>query len=128
MSNKLNTLSAMWLLIVFITAGCNDSTPSEPVEDTISFSNDVLPIFQQHGCSSCHGGEAGLFVTTVQGLLTGGDNGPAVIPGDSENSLLIQKLSPEPPFGGRMPLGGTPVPESQQTIIKEWIDEGAKDN
>jgi len=118
----------MWLLAVFLTAGCNDSTPSEPVEDIISFSNDVLPIFQQHGCSSCHGGEAGLFVTTVQGLLAGGENGPAVIPGDSQNSMLIQKLSPNPPFGGRMPLGSSPVPESQQNIIKQWIDEGAEDN
>jgi hypothetical protein len=117
------------IMNAFLVVGCDDS-PSNPNEHTppVSFSQDILPIFQQHGCTSCHGGEAGLFVTSVEGLLQGGDHGPAIIRNDAENSNLIGKLSPNPPFGERMPLGASPVPENQQNTIKQWINEGAEDN
>lgn len=122
----------MLFINALLVVGCDD-TPSDPtenglVEERVSFLEDILPIFTQHGCTSCHGGEAGLFVTTVAGLLEGGDNGPAIEPGDAKNSLLIQKLSSNPPFGDRMPQGAPPVPESQQNTIKQWINEGAEDN
>jgi hypothetical protein len=128
----INCVVAVLFINALLVVGCDDS-PSDPtdnnnVEERVSFVEDILPIFTQHGCTSCHGGEAGLFVTTVEGLLEGGDNGPAIEPGDAENSLLIQKLSPDPPFGDRMPQGAPPVPESQQNTIKQWINEGAEDN
>jgi len=128
----INGVVAVFFINAFLLVGCNES-PSDPedkndTENVISFSDDIIPIFTQHGCTTCHGGEAGLFVTTVGGLLEGGDNGPAIVPGDAENSLLIQKLSPNPPFGDRMPQGAPPVPESQQNTIKRWINEGAEDN
>jgi hypothetical protein len=123
--------SILTVLIInaMLVVGCDES-PSNPNENLlpVSFSQDILQIFQQHGCTSCHGGEAGLFVTTVGGLLQGGDHGPAIIRNDAENSNLVRKLSSNPPFGERMPLGASPVPENQQNTIKQWINEGAEDN
>ncbi len=128
----INFVVAVLFINAFLVVGCDDSS-SEPeynddMENFISFMDDIIPIFTQHGCIACHGGEAGLHVSTVEGLLEGGDNGPAIVPGEAENSLLIQKLSPNPPFGDRMPQGAPPVPESQQNTIKQWINEGAEDN
>jgi hypothetical protein len=95
---------------------------------TRSFSADVLPILNDYGCTGCHGGSGGLFVGSPGQLLQGGAHGPAVIPGDADGSLLIQKLAVTPPFGDRMPAGGPYLPEPVIQIIKDWINEGAHEN
>jgi len=106
-------ITSVLFINALLVVGCDDSSTDPPMEE-VSFINDVLPIFQQHECAACHGGEAGLFVTTVQGLLDGGENGPAIDPGNADNSLVIQKLSLNPPFGDRIPQGASAVPESRR--------------
>lgn len=118
------------LLFSFVLIGCNDDDPVGPNDD-VSFSEHVLPIFQQNHCLDCHGAtlqENNLRVDSVAELLEGGDSGPAVIPGDADGSLLIQQMSDDPPLGNRMPLGFPPVPQNQQNTIRTWINEGAQDN
>ena len=118
-------------------AGCNDmgiNPPPVPVVihidtvSTVSFQNSVLPIFQKFGCYDCHGGTNGLFVHTVSDLLKGGVNGPAIVPGNADASLLMKKTSPTPPFGDRMPQGGPYLSDSVRAVIASWITQGAKDN
>ena len=65
---------------------------------------------------------------TVDALMIGGDHGPAISPGNADGSLLVKKLSPTPPFGSRMPLGGPYLPDTAIGLIKRWINEGAKNN
>jgi hypothetical protein len=101
-----------------------DPTPSAAV----SFQNDVKPLFSRYGCIGCHGGTNNLFVTSVTSLLRGGMNGPAVVPLKPENSILVQKIKPNPPFGGRMPQGGPYLKDDEIQIIVNWIKEGAMDN
>ena len=48
-----------------------------------------------------------------------------VVPGHPETSLFLQKLSPTPPCGNRMPLGGTAFTDAQLEIIRSWIAAGA---
>src|ERR671935_1530831 len=46
-------------------------------------------------CFRCHGGakvRGGLRVDTRAALLKGGESGPAVVPGDPDDSLLIQAV------------------------------------
>jgi len=93
-----------------------------------SFSADILPIFSGAGCTGCHGGNGGLTVTSVASLLAGGDHGPAIIAGNADGSNLIRKLSPTPPFGSRMPLGGPYLSDTTISAIRAWINEGAKNN
>jgi hypothetical protein len=47
-----------------------------------------------------------------------------VVPGNSQASMLIQKLSATPPCGMRMPIG-TPLTDAQVAQIATWIDNGA---
>ena len=48
-----------------------------------------------------------------------------VVPSDSGSSLLFLKVSQTtPPVGSRMPLGGPPLSQEQQQLIRDWIDQG----
>ena len=59
------------------------------------FKKQVRPALVQQ-CVKCHSGEtpeAGLDLTTRDGLLKGGDSGPAIIPRDAKNSLLYKLVT-----------------------------------
>jgi hypothetical protein len=138
-SSRMYSLLTRHTLVVFVGIvflgwyGCGDSPAAPPGgggsgSDELSFQQHILPIFSQYGCAGCHGGTSGLSVHTVQGLLVGGDHGPAIISGNADSSILIRKVSPTPPFGSRMPLGGPYLPDSTIARIAKWIDEGAKNN
>ncbi len=102
--------------------------PPPPPVDTVSFSGNVLPILENYGCTSCHGGTAGLTVGTVAGLLAGGLHGPAIVPGDAGASNIAKKISATPPFGARMPQGGPYLDAATIQVIVDWINQGARDN
>jgi hypothetical protein len=125
------------LVLGVLIASCSDigtqpmsdkRPPPPPPSQDVSFQQQIKPIFQANGCLSCHGGSGGLFVATVAQLLQGGDHGPAIVPGNADASNIIKKLSPNPPFGDRMPFGGAYLPDSTIQVIRTWINQGAKDN
>ena len=71
-------------------------------------------------CTLCHGDpefKGELDLSSYEGLLQGGKNGPAVIPGDPDNSLLILRQSEQLEHGGQ-------VLEQELTALREWIAEG----
>jgi hypothetical protein len=105
-----------------------NSIPVDSPPATISFRQQIFPVFEHYGCESCHGGSGGLFLQTVATILKGGDHGPAIVPGKPDSSLILQKLSPLPPFGDRMPQGGPYLPDSTIASIRTWIAQGAHDN
>ena len=125
-------LSTLMCLFFFACSdrGVEPKSPlplSGPIAE-VSFSKNVLSIFQTYGCTGCHGGTNGLRLNTVQGILTGGFNGPAVIPFQADSSIVIRKISPTPPFGGRMPQGGNFVTDQDVKVLNDWINLGANDN
>ena len=138
MKARFLTVSAVYMLAILLLAGCSDKgndptsanqQPSPPpVTQDVSFQSQIRPIFQPRGSDGCHGGNGGLFVQTVAQLLQGGSHGPAIVPGKADSSNLIKKLSPNPPFGDRMPQGGPYLPDSTIQIIRTWINQGAKNN
>ena len=67
-------------------------------------------------CRSCHGGTAGLTVTSYQLLMEGADSGPVIIAGDPAGSLVVQKQRE----GHYAQLSD----EELNTLI-EWIANGA---
>lgn len=120
---------------MFPYVGCKDMGVNPPPAavhidtlSTVSFQNNVIPIFERFGCYDCHGGTNGLVVHTVADLLKGGVNGPAIVPGNPDLSLIMKKISPVPPFGDRMPQGGPYLSDSIRAVIASWIIQGAKDN
>ena len=91
------------------------------------FENKIRPALVEH-CIECHNGDAaapdgGLVLDRAEGWRIGGDSGPAIVPGDSDDSLLMSAIryeSIEMPPDGRLPA---------ETIadFKRWIDDGAVD-
>lgn len=92
---------------------------------TVGFSADVLPILQSR-CFNCHGGdktEEGLNLTTFAGLMAGSENGPVIIPGDADNSLLAEQIVSQ-----EMPKRGPKLTPPQIQTILDWINQGALEN
>ena len=91
----------------------------------LSYAQDIRPLLAR--CTECHdeGGDSGLDMRSLAGLLAGGSRGPAVVAGDCASSILYQKTSAAPPFGARMPLGEAPLSDAEHMTICTWIDQGA---
>ena len=83
----------------------------------------IQPLFERH-CVACHGGsdpQSGLDLGTLASTLEGGRNGPVVVEGFSEKSILVRQLA-----GGAMPPegAGERLRPDQVEMIRDWIDEG----
>jgi mono/diheme cytochrome c family protein len=105
----------------------SEPTP-EPTEEVLSFSSIVFPILESR-CVDCHGTDGGWDSSTYDLLMTTGDNGPVVIPGDIDGSLLAQKLIGTHEEGDLMPP--PPLRSLQEELIQiilDWIAAGALDN
>jgi hypothetical protein len=94
------------------------------------FEQKIRPILVEH-CYSCHSQEAQqkkklqaeLFLDSQEGILYGGESGPALVKGKSSESLLIKALKYD---GVEMPPTGQ-LPESVIADFAKWIDMGAPD-
>src|SRR5215475_9199598 len=100
----------------------------EPGTRLVDYLRDIKPVLSKR-CYACHGGlqqKAGLRLDTVALMKKGGDSGPAIEPGSSGDSLIIDAVTGSD--GWRMP------PESEGSLLssedvvrlKAWIDQGAK--
>ena len=87
------------------------------------FEKDIRPILKAH-CFDCHGeGEklsGGLDLRLKRFMLKGGDDGPVIVPGKPEQSVLF-KLA----HSGEMPKREKKLTREQVSLIKEWIAGGA---
>lgn len=115
----------------FILMPCRaDVAPAQippAVQREVDFVTDVVPIFQAH-CVTCHSSgktEADLSIETLDKLLEGGASAPAIEPGNSADSLLIQLVSGIDPER-IMPNKGKRLTAEQIGILRAWIDQGAK--
>lgn len=83
-----------------------------------TFSNYIGALFESK-CSACHGdlGSGGLFLNSYAGVMKGGDGGPVVVPGDSENSVLYQVQNAGKHFAK--------LSSEELEIVKQWIGDGA---
>lgn len=92
-------------------------------EEPLTFERDVRPILKTH-CFHCHGedGETKgtLDVRLQRFLLKGGNEGPAIIPGKPEESLLVKMLRE-----GEMPKEKGKLPDKDIATIAAWVEAGA---
>src|SRR4026207_1928548 len=89
-----------------------------------TFEKDIRPILKAH-CFDCHGeGEklrGGLDLRLRRLMLKGGDEGPVVVPGKPEKSLLFKMVQ-----SGEMPKRDKKLRAEQVPLIKDWMAGGAK--
>ena len=97
-------------------------------EKKIDFSRDIKPIINKN-CISCHGGvkkNAGYSLLFHQEALDNTQSGtPAIIPGDSKNSSLIQRLLHQD-AEIRIPYKKDPLSDEEIDKLTEWVDQGAQ--
>jgi mono/diheme cytochrome c family protein len=99
--------------------------PAQPRAEAIDFAKQVQPIFTEN-CVVCHKGASapvGLKLDSAAGVIKGSASGAVVIPGNSKQSVLAERISDT--GGSQMPPAG-PLPKDQIQIVVDWIDQGAK--
>ncbi len=99
-------------------------------DDFEFFEQKIRPIFSEH-CYSCHSATAekvrgGLLLDSKEGVLKGGESGPAIVPGSPESSLLIKAVR-YTDIDLQMPPKDKKLSESQINSLVEWVRMGAPD-
>ncbi|HEX5446511.1 MAG TPA: DUF1549 domain-containing protein, partial [Pirellulales bacterium] len=106
-------------------AGAAEANP----EAVAFFEKRIRPLLIEH-CQQCHSAEADevqgeLFVDSRLGLRRGGYSGPAVVPGDPEQSLLIKAVRYNNP-DLQMPPDAK-LPADKIADLEAWVKMGAPD-
>jgi len=97
----------------------------QPSQPAVDYRRQVKTILSKH-CWACHGAlkqEAGLRLDAAQLIRKGSDDGPVIVAGRVEQSLLWQKVTAKLP--DRMPPEGKPLSAEELATLKAWISQGA---
>ena len=103
----------------------------KPVDEQIFYIGYVRPILELK-CYECHNADkrkGKLRMDTIEDLLIGGKEGPALVKGSSAESEMIRRIElPEYDEHHMPPEGHVPVTDHELEILKAWIDTGATDS
>jgi hypothetical protein len=94
--------------------------------EPISFVDEVQPLLVGK-CMSCHGPEkqeGGLRLDSLAAARKGGDQGPAVVPGDVAKSLLVKAISFRDPDLQMPPK--QKLSDKEIATLTEWVKTGAR--
>jgi hypothetical protein len=94
------------------------------------FEQKIRPLLVDN-CYECHSLQTkklkgGLLLDTREGVLKGGDTGPAIVPGDPEKSLLIKAVR-YTDDELKMPPKNKKLSDEKISYLVEWIKMGAPD-
>lgn len=133
---------AMRIRITPLAIACCGLALLSGCERQVSFSEDIQPVLAAN-CAGCHSGYAegeagtGLNVTDYASLMHGTRLGQVVVPGSAASSTLYLVISGESAPEIQMPPHheqslaegrGAPLDEEEVQLIKDWIEQGAKNN
>lgn len=112
-----------------------DDLSGMPIYNNMDFNTDILPLFNDYSCSSCHDGSDGVLnlstnngppLLTLLGSASQQTGGVFIEPEFPELSYLFQKVNCQMPFDGvRMPATGAIMTLEDQGKIYDWIYQGA---
>ncbi len=111
--NTAKVVILAYLLLAFRVDAADSKNPG--------FDDQVAPILARR-CLDCHSGpepKGKLDLSRRVSALQGGENGPAIVPGDLAESLVWEYV-----FGNEMPPK-TPLPDNEKAVLKHWILAGA---
>jgi hypothetical protein len=102
------------------------STPhaAGPMSPEDFFENNVRPILVNN-CYKCHTDNmsGGLRLDSREGMLKGGDDGPVLVPGSPEKSLMITAVHQTTVL--KMPKNGKPLAAQEIADLTQWVKQGA---
>jgi mono/diheme cytochrome c family protein len=126
--------------------------PQVSKQQDVTYAKDIRPIFERN-CFKCHGEnkqQRHLRLDSLESALKGCEDGPVIFPGKSDQGDLILEVTgmgdhDMPPWPSAPPLlsrehpasappatgdDGLPLPKpltaEQISLIRAWIDQGAK--
>ena len=124
----IHRISILFVLAGFLTAPglvlADDTRPAADDREAF-FETRVRPVLSER-CWRCHGDDkqsSGLRLDSREAMLEGGEQGPAIVPGKPEESLLIQAVRHDGEIS--MPPKGQPVPAESIADLSQWIRTGA---
>jgi mono/diheme cytochrome c family protein len=110
----------MLRLLLLLAAG---AAPADSSESQHAYERDIRPIFKAH-CFQCHGEggarEGGLDLRLRKLTVQGGDSGPAIVPGDTAASRLLDRVR-----SGEMPPIDKKLSAREIDTLQAWIAAGA---
>ena len=123
LSDKERQTIRQWLV-----GGARSTNPDDGQETQVT-QHDVLPIVLLR-CVTCHGARiqrAGVDLRTVSSMKRGGKNGPALVPGDPDQSLMIQRIESNacPPQEQLLKYFVRRPGSSEVKKLRDWISAGA---
>ncbi len=100
MTDSQRLLGAFCFAVFAVPAWSAPPTASDEAGRIAFFEKKVRPILVQN-CYNCHSAntnaKSGLRLDDRNGLINGGGRGPAIVPGQPEKSLLLQRCSTRTP-------------------------------
>ena len=116
-------------LIVFGFSSFNSYAQAVTKEGIVFFEKSVRPLFAKH-CYKCHSSskgedKGGLILDSQAGWMEGGDSGPAIVPGNLSESILIEAIEQKDPDFAMPPK--YKLSSSEIEDLKKWISMGAPD-
>ena len=113
------------ILLPICSTGFSDETSKR--QRLEFFEANIRPVLVKH-CYECHAGDSKkvqgrLLLDSRQGLLKGGESGPAIVPSNPKESLLISAMKHN---ALEMPPKGK-LPDSVIADFEKWISDGAID-
>ena len=133
----MKTLLTLPILIstAFAAIDTNSATPADAaptVEQRDFFEKKIRPVLADK-CYQCHSEKSekvkgGLLLDTREGTRRGGDNGPAVVPGKLDDSLLIEAIHfTNKDFAMPPEKSGGKLPDAVIHDFEAWVKMGAPD-
>jgi hypothetical protein len=126
MAREVSLVLAILSLTASLPARGQDLPP--PAPRSVDYEKDVRPILAK-SCIRCHGEKAakgGLVLDQKAEALQGGDNGPAIVPGKSDDSRLIRYVAGVEDTVMPPENAGKSLTPEQVGVLRAWIDQGAK--
>jgi len=122
-------IACIMLIPAFVQAAETKVTMAKATpEQATFFENKVRPLLSE-SCFRCHGGDpkkepkAGLTLTSLEGMLVGGESGPALVPGNLDKSRIIEAVRYRNDNMAMPPK--KPLPPEKVKILEEWVQSGA---
>lgn len=119
-----------WLLLCGVLLGrpALAADSAEPTATEIEFfEKEVRPLLVTN-CFQCHSTgqkqKGGLLLDSREGLLTGGDTGPALVPGQAGDSRMVRAIRYDD-TDLKMPPKGK-LKDEEIAVLTKWVDTGAK--
>ncbi len=116
-----------WAALLPLLLVCSNAIPVSGESETDLFESAIRPVLAET-CFPCHGdvkSGAELRVDSREALLKGGDSGPAIVPGRSAESLLVQAIQRHEGVSAMPPDKERTLRPDQVAAFVAWVDRGA---